>query len=85
MADTETLQQYADLYNGKWVGTSPVKKLLSKTISNPVFSPQVMKNFLKKTIRNAKYGMSKKLFLASVLTVFGGMDFSFSGIKKHFI
>ncbi len=83
VATKETLQEYADLYNGEWVGISPVRRLLSKTKSNSVFSPHVMKNFFEETIRNSKYGMSKKLLITSVLTAFSGYGFFFFRVLKN--
>jgi hypothetical protein len=82
-ATKETLQQYADLYNGKWIGMSLVKRLLSKTKNNSVFNPHVMKNFFEETMRNAEYGMTKKLVLASVLTAYSGQGLFFFRVLKN--
>jgi len=76
-ANTETLHEYADLYNGKWISISKIRELAAKGKDNPVFRSNVMKNFFEETIRNAKYGQVKKLILASALTASSGYGFFF--------
>jgi hypothetical protein len=82
-ATKETLQQYADLYNGKWIGVPLLKRLLFKTKNNSVFSPHVMKSFFEETIHNAKYSRAKKILLASVLTAFGEYGLFFFRVLKN--
>lgn len=82
-ADTETLQQYAKLYNGNWIGVSMIKELAAKGKDNPVFSANVMKNFFEETIRNAKYGQVKKIVLATTLAAVSGYGFFFFRVLKN--
>jgi hypothetical protein len=81
-ADEATLQQYADLYNGEWIGVSKIKKLAAKGKNNPVFRLNVMKNFFEEVMNNAKYDKAKKFFLASALTAYAGYGFFFFRVFK---
>jgi len=76
-ADTETLQQYAKLYNGNWIGISVIRELASKGKDNPVFHSNVMKNFFEEAMRNAKYNSAQKFLVASTLARFSGYGFFF--------
>lgn len=82
-ADAQTLQHYADLYAGKWIGTSKIKRLAAKAKGNAVFSPNVMKNFFEETMRNAKYGQIKKILLASTLAAWSGYGSFFFRVLKR--
>ncbi len=81
-ADTETLNQYAELYNGNWIGVSRVRELAAKGKDNPMFKSNVMKNFFEEAMRNAKYGQFKKILLASVLAASSGYGFFFLRVLK---
>lgn len=82
-ADAKTLQQYADLYSGKWIGAAKIKRLASKGKNNFVFSANVMKNFFEEAMRNAKYGQGKKVLIASILAAWSGYgSFFFRVLKK---
>jgi hypothetical protein len=82
-ADTETLHEYANLYNGKWISISKVKELAAKGKDNQVFGTNVMKNFFEEVIRNAKYNPVKKILLASALTSSAGYGFFFFRVLKQ--
>ena len=81
-ADAETLQQYAALYNGEWIGIAKTRKLAAQGKDNPVFVSNVMKNFFEETMRNAKYSGVKKILLTSVLTASTGYGFFFFRVLK---
>jgi len=84
-ADANKLQQYADLYSGKWVGTSSIKRLATKGKSSSVFTPNVMKDFFEEAMFNAKYGQAKKILLAFILASWSGYGaFFFRVLKKTF-
>ena len=84
-ADADTLQQYVDLYSGKWIGTSTIKRLAVKTKSNSVFSTNVMKNFFEEAMRNAKYAKAKKILLVFILGRWSGYGFFFLYVLKNII
>ncbi len=79
-AEDKLLQRYADFYNGKWIGMSTIKRLASLGRNNSVFSKNVMKNFFEETMRNARYGVVKKSFLAIILSLRAGYGFFFSRV-----
>ena len=84
-ANAETLRQYGDLYNGKWIGASKVRELASKGRDNPVFGSNVMKNFFEQTILNANYGSMKIFFLVSILGIYSGHKMFFFGVWKNVV
>jgi hypothetical protein len=81
-ANTTTLQQYADFYNGTWIGISTVQRLAAKGKSNPIFGTNVMKNFFEEAMRNSTYGQIKKFLLASTLLTSSGYGFFFFRVLK---
>jgi len=85
-ADANKLEQYADLYSGKWVGTSSIRRLATKGKSSSVFSPNVMKDFFEEAMFNAKYGQAKKILLAFILAIWSGYGaFFFRVLKKSLL
>jgi len=82
-ADDATLQQYADLYSGKWIGISRIKRLAQKSRSNQVFVSHVMKNFFEEALSKAKYSNAQKLLFASTLTAYAGYGFFFFRVLKN--
>jgi hypothetical protein len=84
-ADQETLRQYADFYQGRWIGTARISRLAAKGEYNLMFTPNVMKNFFEMAIRNSGYGFFKKVLLTSVLLFYRGYGFFFFRIWKNII
>lgn len=81
-ANDEILQDYSRFYNGNWIGISSVKRLASKAKNNTVFTAGVMRNFFEEAMHNAKYGLGKKLVVASVLASAGGFGLFFFRVLK---
>ena len=82
-ANDALLQQYADLYSGKWIPVSSIKRLSTKGKNNRVFNSHVMKNFLEESLHNATYSTQKKLMLVSILTIFAGYGSFFLRVLKN--
>jgi hypothetical protein len=76
-AEDKLLKLYADFYNGTWIGMSEIKRLAASGKDTPVFSNNVMMNFFEEAMRNARYGIIKKSFLAIILTLKTGFGFFF--------
>jgi hypothetical protein len=76
-ADNDTLEKYAEFYNGAWIGLSGISRLAGKGKNNPVFTPNVMKNFFEEAFLHARYGSIRKLLLASLLLFQSGYGFFF--------
>ena len=81
-ADKTLLHEYADFYNGHWIGISKVKKLAVKGRNNNIFNSHVMKSFFEEALRNAKYGQVKKIWLAFTLTIWAGYGIFFFRVLK---
>jgi hypothetical protein len=82
-ADNDTLQQYADFYNGEWIEISKVKRLAVKGKEQSVFSPNVMKNFFEESMRNAKYNTAQKFLIASTLARKSGYGLFFFRVWRN--
>jgi hypothetical protein len=82
-ASEDLYLQYADFYLGKWIKTSLISRLARKGKNNPVFTPNVMKNFFEEAMRNASYGSLKKLILAIILLLRSGYGFFYFRVWKN--
>ena len=80
--DKDVLQQYADFYNGSWIGLSTIGRLAAKGRDNPVFVTTVMKNFFEEALRNGKYNVAKKFLVAFVLSNKSGYGSFFYRVWK---
>jgi len=63
------VQVYLDLFNGKWVGTAPLKALARKAGTQVVLADHVIRLFLEKALRRANYGFVSKLRFAWIMFV----------------
>ena len=82
-ADEKMLQEYADFYNGTWIGMSKIKRLAALGKNNPVFSKNVMKNFFEEAMRNANYGTVRNFFLAFALYMKSNYGIFFFKVWKY--
>lgn len=74
-ADHDTLEKYAEFYNGAWIGLSAVGYLAAKGKSNPIFAANVMRNFFENAFSHARYSSIRKFLLATTLLFKGGYGF----------
>lgn len=84
-ASSEILQQYADFYNGNWIGIPTVRRLALKNKNNPVFGLNVIKNFFEEALINAKYNSVQKFLVANTLAWSSGYGTFFFRVWKNLV
>ena len=82
-AENSELQHYADLYLGKWISVSRIKRLAQLSRHKTVFSAHVMKSFFEESLHNATYSNVQKFLFVSTLTAYAGYGFFFFRVLKN--